>query len=349
MDTDDGAPAAMSIVRNSSLLLEPSALSLKEIVRPVLSQLNQVEEQLKAVGQESEGILKEASRYVLCGGGKRLRASLVLFCSSIPLTPPFLNEKKAIEIAAAVELIHSATLVHDDIVDRAVLRRLKPTVNLQFGEEVAVLLGDFLYARAFEMIARVGDANITSWMAETTQTMCAGELDQLRHRYRAELSLQEYLSFIERKTAALISACARCGAKLAQLSCEQQQALASFGLNIGVAYQMVDDLLDVIGSENRLGKTLRTDAGSGKMTLPLILLLKHFAGAERLKFLEDLRSANPNWKTIQSQIQKHQIVRQTEEFAEDYFRRAVQSIKDFSAPIGKSLEDLSRFILNRDY
>lgn len=333
----------------SAKMLEKTAakpLSLREIIQPVIPQLALVEEKLKSVGQESEGVLKESSHYVLDGGGKRLRASLVLFCASIHSKN---HSDDAVDLAAAVELIHSATLVHDDIVDRAVLRRLKPTINVEYGEDVAVLLGDFLYAKAFEIIARIGDEKITASMAITTHKMCEGEIDQLKHRYRADLSLDEYLSFIEKKTATLIASSAYCGARLAALSTAEQEALGSFGLNIGIAYQIIDDLLDVIGSEDRLGKTLRTDAGNGKMTLPMILLLRTVSGTEKEKLLSNLQSAHPDWKLIQPLIEKYKIVEKTERFADDYFQRAIDPLKSFPVSVKKTLEDLSRFILHRDY
>lgn len=338
----------------SKLFGASTLLSLQDIVRPVMRPLARVEDRLNAVGGESEGVLRESSQYVLSGGGKRLRAALVFFCASIDPKGgsepnPALQSSAAEEIAASVELIHAATLVHDDIIDRAVLRRLKPTAAVQFGEDAAVLLGDFLYARAFSMIARVGDTEITTWMAETTQAMCEGEIGQLKHRYRVELSLDEYLDFIEKKTATLISVSARSGAKLAGLSLEQQDALASFGRNIGISFQIVDDLLDIIGSEDRIGKTLHTDAGNGKMTLPMILLLGDLSPEEKKDFLAHFQSKSPDWTAIQSLIEKYKIVQRTEACADDYFQKALEAIRPLGSPVRESLEKLSRFILKRDY
>ncbi len=327
------------------------ALSLKEIVRPVLPLLDEVENRLNLIGQESDGILKESSRYVLCGSGKRLRAALTLFCASASgENGGRHNEKsRAVDIAVAVELIHAATLVHDDIVDRAVLRRLKPTVNVRFGEEVAVLLGDFLYARAFEIVAGAQDTQITAMISDTTRQMCEGELDQLKHRFRADLTMQEYISFIERKTASLIAVCAASGGRLSGLTSVRVNALSQFGMNIGIAYQIVDDLLDVVGTEDRMGKTLRTDAGNGKMTLPLILLVSQTSGAARKALLENLKSAEPDWSLIHGLVSKHNIAAQTDKFADDYFKKAVDSLKGFSPSLVSALENLSKFVLKRDY
>jgi geranylgeranyl pyrophosphate synthase len=324
-------------------------LSLSEIVHPILGELSRVEDRLSSVAAESEGILKESSEYVLSGGGKRLRAALVLFASSVSGVKSSEQVESAVRIATAVELIHSATLVHDDIIDRSVIRRLKPTVNLRFGEEIAILLGDFLYARAFGMIARVGDQKITAWMAKATEAMCEGELDQLKHRFRPDLSLEDYFSFIERKTASLLSSCARSGARIAGLSFREEDACASFGLNMGICFQIIDDLLDLVGIENRLGKTLRTDFGSGKMTLPLIVLLQSLRGSERDEIIHQITSLSPRWKDIQSLVQKHRIAEKTEAITNRYFSAANQAIKALDPSIRTHLENLSCFILNRDH
>lgn len=325
-----------------------NVLSLKEIVKPVLSDLHRVEERLNAVAHEGEGILRASSEYVLSGGGKRLRAALVLYAASLSETG-LRSRESALEISAAVELIHSATLVHDDIIDHAVLRRLKPTVNVEFGSEVAVLLGDFLYARAFGMIARVGDAKITALMAETTREMCEGEIDQLKHRFRADLPLEEYLSFIERKTAALISACAEAGARIAGLTAGEQKALAAYGLSMGVAFQIVDDLLDVVGVEKKIGKTLHTDVGNGKMTLPLILLLTELEGSEKEDLVRKLKSPAPNWRETSALVEKYRIREKTEAFANRYLDNAIAAVQVFPPAVRETLENISRFIVQRDY
>ncbi|OGR84142.1 MAG: hypothetical protein A2901_09000, partial [Elusimicrobia bacterium RIFCSPLOWO2_01_FULL_54_10] len=303
----------------SASLVAPS--SLKEIVSPILPRLDEVEARLHGVAAESDGILKESSAYVLSGGGKRLRAALVLYSASIGHPTDEVYEQ-AIRVACAVELIHAATLVHDDIIDHAVLRRLKPTVNIHFGSDVAVLLGDFLYAKAFEMIAGVGNSSVTERMARTTRRMCEGEMDQLRHRFRADLALEEYLSFIERKTADLISASAASGAELAGLPEPHVKALADYGLSVGIAFQIVDDLLDIVGIERKMGKTLHTDMGNGKMTLPLILLRTVLVGQEKADFIESLKSPNPDWKSAVELARRHRIQEKSEAFANDYLTGA---------------------------
>ncbi len=320
-------------------------LSLKEIVKPILPRLALVEDRLREISNEGEGILKESSQYVLSGGGKRLRAALVLYAAS--LKPCDMNA--AVEVACAVELIHAATLVHDDIIDHAVIRRLKPTVNVEFGSEVAVLLGDFLYAKAFEIISSVGNAQVTELMARTTRAMCEGEIDQLKHRFRADLALEEYISFIERKTAALISACAESGAMLANLSLEEQKALSTYGLSMGIAFQIVDDLLDLMGIEKKIGKTLHTDLGNGKLTLPMILLRTVLVGEEKSRLMESLKSPNPDWQGAADLARRHHIKEKTEAFANDYLTGALAAVQIFPQEVSDTLEAISKFVVKRDY
>lgn len=326
----------------------PEVPSLKEIIKPILPRLAQVEDRLEAVAQEGEGILRESSAYVLSGGGKRLRAALVLYCASLKEPPEEIYDK-AVQVACAVELIHSATLVHDDIIDHAVIRRLKPTANIRFGEDVAVLLGDFLYARAFEMIAQVGDSSVTELMARTTRLMCEGELDQLKHRFRADLTLEEYLSFIERKTAALISASASGGAILSGLSPMEQKALSSYGMNVGIAFQIVDDILDIVGLEQKTGKTLHTDMGNGKMTLPLILLRAALEGEEQSGFVERLKSPNADWRTDAELAGRHDILEKSKAFANDYLSAADAVTQAFPPSVRRTLSAISNFVVRRDY
>lgn len=325
----------------------PQSPSLKEIVKPILPRLAQVEDRLEAVAQESEGILREASVYVLSGGGKRLRAALVLYCASFKEPSDEIYDK-AVQVACAVELIHSATLVHDDIIDHAVIRRLKPAVNIRFGEDVAVLLGDFLYARAFEMIAKVGDSSVTELMARTTRLMCEGELDQLKHRFRADLTIEEYLSFIERKTAALISASASSGAILSGLSPLEQKSLSSYGMNVGIAFQIVDDILDIVGMEQKTGKTLHTDMGNGKMTLPLILLRAALEGEDQSGFVERLKSPNADWKAAAELAGRHEIRGKCEAFANDYLSAADSVTQIFPPAVRRTLSAISNFAVRRE-
>ena len=335
-------------------IITSQSINLQEILKPISAQLKEVEFQLQRISQESDGVLKDSSHYVLSGGGKRLRASLVLFCCAI-CSQKHSEEKlkniteKAIQVAVAGELIHAATLVHDDIVDQSVIRRLKPTANIKFGNDLAILLGDFLYTRAFKMIANVHDTEITAWMAHATEQTCEGEIYQLQNRYRVRLTIDDYILTIKKKTASLIAVSAKTGAHLGELLEDEMNALNDFGMNIGISFQIIDDLLDIIGVEGKLGKTVHNDAGNGKMTLPMILLVQQMSQTEKEKFTSDFESLQTDWKWVQKMIDQYQIKDQTEQYAKNYFSSAIQSLSIFGDSVQQSLTQLSRFILKRDY
>src|SRR4029077_11710586 len=228
--------------------------------------------------------------YVVQAGGKRLRPALVVLSAQVGGS----QTDDAISVGAAAELIHLATLIHDDIVDRASLRHQKPTAAVEFGDEVAILLGDYLYVEAFSLLSAINDPTLIDLFARSTRTMCQGEINQVRRRFQLDLTLAEYLSFIDNKTATLMGSCMRAGARLARLSADQAAALGHFGWNLGMAFQIIDDTLDLVGHEEITGKTLRTDLANGKLTLPLIYLRDKLTAADRETFLNYLKVPEDN-------------------------------------------------------
>lgn len=251
--------------------------------------LNSVEKAFAELAQSRTGFLGQLSEYVLTGSGKRVRPGLVYVASRFGSADP----ASVRETALAVELIHIATLVHDDLVDDALIRRQRPTVGVKFGEGAAVLLGDYVYAQAFQRLGALGRPDLLRLYAETTMVMCEGEIGQYESRYRFTLSESDYLEFLRKKTASLMAASCRSGAMLAGLTEAQARALEIFGEKLGVAFQVVDDLLDVEGDEAVVGKTLHTDLTHGKMTLPLILFTARLTSEKDRKALFDLLR-NPN-------------------------------------------------------
>jgi heptaprenyl diphosphate synthase len=251
--------------------------------------MKEFEAELTGFARAQKGFLGRLAEYVLNGSGKRLRPALVHLSSQFGSAPA----APVLQTALSVELIHIATLIHDDLVDEASLRRQKPTVAVKFGESSAVLLGDFVYAQAFQRLAALNSPSLLRIFADTTLAMCEGEIGQVERRYRFDLPEADYLEFLDKKTASLMAASCRAGAELAGLPDPQVRALESFGRALGLAFQITDDILDLEGEENFTGKTLRTDLTHGKMTLPLI----HYSAklkneAERADFFETLKSPN---------------------------------------------------------
>lgn len=228
--------------------------------------LAEVETSLAAIAGAKKGFLLRLSEYVLTGSGKRVRPGLVFLSAQFGRA----DRGALMDAALAMEMIHIATLVHDDLVDEAVIRRQRPTVGVKFGEGAAVLLGDHVYAEAFRRLSRLNRPDLLALLADTTMAMCEGEIAQYEARYKFDLDEATYLTFLQRKTASLMAASCRTGAVLAGLPEDQARALEIFGDKLGTAFQIVDDILDVEGDEAVVGKTLHTDITHGKMTLPLI-------------------------------------------------------------------------------
>ncbi len=231
-------------------------------------------------------LVAEVSRYIISAGGKRLRPALLLLTSAAMGC----QSKQRFNLAAVVEFIHTATLLHDDVVDESVLRRGNPTANEAFGNPASVLVGDFLYSRAFQMMVGAQDMRIMQVLADATNVIAEGEVLQLMNMHNAELDEAGYLQVIRSKTAKLFEASARVGAILADASNVMERACADYGQALGTAFQVIDDVLDYTGDASVMGKTVGDDLREGKATLPLISAMQRGEPAQR----ELIRSAIEN-------------------------------------------------------
>lgn len=211
-------------------------------------------------------LVRQVAEYLVTGGGKRLRPALLLLAAGAAGS----RSEARIELAAVVEFIHTATLLHDDVVDLSELRRGRDTANAQFGNAAAVLVGDFLYSRAFQMMVDGGSMRVMQVLAEATNTIAEGEVLQLMNCHDPRVGEHAYLEVIRRKTAKLFEAAARLGAVLAQAPPEMEAGLAEYGMRVGTAFQLIDDVLDYSGDALSIGKSLGDDLAEGKPTLPLI-------------------------------------------------------------------------------
>lgn len=222
-------------------------------------------------------LIDQIAGYIVGAGGKRIRPRLVLlFSEALGFEGP-----ERYELAAIVEFIHTATLLHDDVVDESALRRGRATANATFGNAASVLVGDFLYSRAFQMMVSVNRMRVLDVLADATNVIAEGEVLQLMNMHDPDLAVQDYLQVIRFKTAKLFEASARLGAVLAGASPSVEEACASYGRSLGTAFQLVDDLLDYEGNSNELGKNVGDDLREGKPTLPLLVAMERATGAER--------------------------------------------------------------------
>ena len=222
-------------------------------------------------------LINQISHYIVSAGGKRIRPRLVLlFADALGFKGP-----ERYELAATVEFIHTATLLHDDVVDESALRRGRQTANALFGNAASVLVGDFLYSRAFQMMVSVNRMRVLEVLADATNVIAEGEVLQLLNMHDPDLAVDDYLRVIRYKTAKLFEASARLGAVLAQAEPAVEEACADFGRSLGTAFQLVDDLLDYEGDTHALGKNVGDDLREGKPTLPLLIAMERSSPDER--------------------------------------------------------------------
>ena len=216
-------------------------------------------------------LVRQVAEYIIQSGGKRMRPALVLLVAGA-----FgYQGRNHHELAAVVEFIHTATLLHDDVVDESSLRRGRDTANALFGNSARVLVGDFLYSRAFQMMVNVGDMRVMEVLSDATNIIAEGEVLQLMNVHDADVGIEDYLRVIRYKTAKLFEAASRLGAILGGADAETEAAMATYGMHLGTAFQLVDDVLDYSGDQEEIGKSLGDDLAEGKPTLPLIHVMQH--------------------------------------------------------------------------
>src|SRR6266566_9827798 len=255
-----------------SAVLEDVKLTAKRIFSLIASELEQVEAEFERQVHSNVQVIAYLADYLRSSGGKRVRPALTILSNyAVGGDGARYN---SIRMATVMEFLHTATLVHDDIIDNAVLRRNRPTINNQYGNQTAVLMGDWLYMSAFETSLAERSLSVLDILTAVTRKMTEGELLQLTLLGRTDISEEQYFDVIARKTAYLFSACCEIGALLGKASPEMQNMLRDYGMNLGIAFQLVDDLLDFTSTEDVLGKPAGADLLEGKVSLPLIFLLQ---------------------------------------------------------------------------
>jgi octaprenyl-diphosphate synthase len=244
---------------------------------PVAAHMARVDTEIAERLHSDVALINQIAHYIVSAGGKRIRPRLVLlFANALGY-----QGVHQYTLAATVEFIHTATLLHDDVVDESMLRRGRQTANAVFGNAASVLVGDFLYSRAFQMMVSVGDLRVLDVLADATNVIAEGEVLQLMNMHDPDLAVDEYLRVIRSKTAKLFEASARLGAMLAGAGPAVEQSCAAFGRSLGTAFQLVDDLLDYDGQTQALGKNVGDDLREGKPTLPLLAAMAQATEAER--------------------------------------------------------------------
>lgn len=322
--------------------------SAAEIVSLIHDELREVEEYLAAEGEAPVEAITAIARHLYSGGGKRLRPTLLLLSSRLIGD----GGQSAIRLAAVVELIHTATLVHDDVIDGADTRRGRPSPNVKWGNHTSVLAGDWLYMKAFQIALREANFHVLDLLIAVTQLMVEGELLQLARLGSIAVTEDEYLDLVSRKTAALFAACARLGATCAGARESEEERLGEYAWNLGMAFQLVDDVLDFTATEDVLGKPVGSDLKEGKLTLPLIYALEGAAAEDRAlvaAVLEDRSYARVPFRAVLELAESRGGIRRALSRAEQFAEAARRIIQDLPAsPYQQALAALTWLVIERE-
>jgi len=298
-------------------------LELSTIYAPIKEELSKVDDRLRLVSKVDYPHLAELLDYSLKSSGKRIRPILTLLSGKFYEY----NIDYLLSMATAVEIMHTATLVHDDAIDNSLVRRGRSTVNKLWGEEEAVLLGDYLFAEAGALTASTQNLRVIKHFAETLKTISSGEIDQSFNAFNLEQSRAQYFHRIAQKTAALFSMSTESGAVLSHAPEESVQILIEYGYNLGVAFQIVDDILDFIGTEEELGKPTGSDLAQGTLTLPSICILERYPEDNPVKRLFNNRDNQDEIKLAIELVRNSSIIQECYQVASDYCVKACRNIK----------------------
>ena len=324
-------------------------LSAHEILDLVQKDLEHVEREIGLESIASVEAVTTIGRYLQAGGGKRLRPTLVLLASRLVGD----GGESSIRMAAVVEMIHAATLVHDDVIDIAKTRRGRPSTNAIWGNHICVLAGDWLYMQAFQVALRERNFRVLDLLIGLTQTMVEGELLQLERIGRIDITEADYMELVDRKTASLFSACTRLGAIIGGADESIEARLDEFAWNLGIAFQLVDDVLDFTSRESVLGKPVGSDLREGKVTLPLIYALAESGPEERQLVESVLKDGNYDhapFSKILDFIERYHGIERARERAHSFTEKARSIIQQFpDSPYQRALYAVTDLITDRDH
>ncbi len=325
-----------------------AAVDLTQIFEPIREDLEAVEREFVRHIQSRVALIPEMGRYIQKSGGKRVRPAVLLMAARLS----GYQGDRAVLYASVVEFIHTATLVHDDIIDGADLRRGRLAVHSRWGNDITVLLGDYLYIKSMAMALTQDSLEIIRLLCDVTLRMIEGELYQLTKTGDVDISEDEHFEIIRRKTAFLFGGCAQIGGMLGGVTPEQETALQDYGFNLGIAFQLVDDLLDYTADAAALGKPVGGDLREGKITLPVIFLLRRggeAADALIRDVVRDRAVTTEQWREILRLLREHRSTEQAYNRALEYAGRAKACLSAF--PAGRerdALEALTDYVLSRD-
>jgi octaprenyl-diphosphate synthase len=322
--------------------------ALTQIFEPIRADLEQVDREYARQVESQVDLIPTIGRYIQSAGGKRVRPAVLLMASRLG----GYTGNRAVTFAAAIEFIHTATLVHDDIIDDSELRRGRLAVHARWGNDVTVLLGDYLYIKSMALALTHDTLDIVRVLCDVTLKMIEGEIFQLTKNGDAAISEDEHFDIIRRKTAFLFGGSAQIGGMLGRVSADREQALQQYGFNLGIAFQLVDDLLDFTGDLSALGKPVGADLVEGKMTLPLIHLLRqpgHRGGDIVREIIAGRAATQEQWDEILSLLREHRSIDYASRRAVEFAERAKKQLSVFPPSSERdALLALPDYVLSRD-
>ncbi len=317
------------------------------ITQLISADLAQLEQSIDGLLTTKVTFIKEVVQHIVKSGGKRIRPMLVILSAKLCGA----NDDRHIPYAAIIEFIHTATLLHDDVVDNAKIRRGRLTANTIWGNEPSVLVGDFLFTKSFDLMVRIQNAEVLKVMAQATMNLAEGEIMELLKISDVNTTEQDYFEVIANKTAVLLAAACEIGAVLGEVSPEKRSALNQFGYHLGMAFQIKDDLLDYVSTDSTLGKNAGLDFKEGKVTLPLIHALKYATDAEREMIAAALKKTRTNKKDFQAVkkiIEKYGGLEYTSTLSKSHIDKARGFLELFpSSPYRDALLELADYIITR--
>ncbi len=323
------------------------SITARDAFELVSADLQQVEQEISVESVASVDAITTINQYLQAGGGKRLRPALLLLCARLFGS----STECARRLAAVVEMIHAATLVHDDVIDVAKSRRGHPSTNVVWGNHVSVLAGDWLYMQAFQIALRERNFHVLDLLISLTQMMVEGELLQLERLRRIDISEADYMELVDRKTASLFSACASLGATAGGADEAAESRLREFAWNLGMAFQLVDDILDFTSTETMLGKPAGNDLREGKATLPMIYALAQASGEERSAVetvISDRSYENVPFPYILQILERHGSVDRAYDRAHCFTEKARSIIGSFEeSPAQRALQAIVELVTER--
>lgn len=320
---------------------------LTDLTKPIKKDLGRVEEKISKALKTDNVFIQEMVDYLSHSTGKRVRPALAIlsakYCGKL--------SEDLISLGAALEMLHVATLIHDDIIDNSAVRRKQKTLNFKWGNEISVLMGDYVFASSFYLMAKDLPKNIVSSLADTTNIICHGEISETFNRFNVDLNEEQYLEVIKEKTAVLFAASCQTGAMLAGADTLTVKKLYYFGLNIGMAFQVVDDTLDFVGKQTKVGKPVMSDLREGKLTLPVIYCLISATKVENKKLkaiiLRKIKT-DSDLNFLNFLLNKYDAINRSLQKAKQYADDAKMALKSLNGNKNEFMQ-FADFLINRDF